>query len=73
MRALTFSCQKPVKVLDINADLSGNIVGKLLHKAMPPRGLTLRFEKDQSAVLDIRMVLAGLTLLQVHDITGVNR
>lgn len=59
--------------MDINAGLSGNIVGKLLHKAMPPRGLTLRFEKDQSAVLDIRMVLAGLTLLQVHDITGVNR
>ena len=50
-----------------------NIVGKLLHRAMPPRGLTLRFEKNQNSALDIRMVLAGLTLLQVHDITGVNR
>ena len=50
-----------------------NIVGKLLHKAMPPRGLTLRFEKDRQSALDLRMVLAGLTLLQVHDITGVNR
>ena len=50
-----------------------NIVGKLLHKAMPPRGLTLRFEKNQESALDIRMVLAGLTLLQVQDITGVNR
>jgi hypothetical protein len=36
-------------------------------------GVTLRFETDLIGKLDARIVIAGLTLLQGHDITGVNR
>ncbi len=50
-----------------------NIVGKLLQKVIPETGLTLRFEPGQDTRINIRILIAALTLLQVHDITGVNR
>ncbi|UCD89806.1 MAG: hypothetical protein JSW04_15680 [Desulfobacterales bacterium] len=50
-----------------------NIFGKLLTKVIPQVGLTMRLEPDQLAKVDARILLAGMTLLQVHDITGVNR
>jgi hypothetical protein len=50
-----------------------NILGRFLRKVLPEVGLTLRFERDQKSKVDARMLIAGMTLLQVHDITGVNR
>ena len=50
-----------------------NVIGKLLQKVMPSVGLTLRFESGQASKVDSKIIMAGMTLLQVHDITGVNR
>ena len=51
----------------------GNIVGKILGKVLKSTGLTLRLEPSYVSAWDPRILLAGLTLLQVHDITGVRR
>ncbi len=50
-----------------------NIFGKMFEKAFEPRGLTLRLELDFLSNFDVRTLLGSMTLLQVHDITGVNR
>ncbi len=50
-----------------------NIIGKFLEKVFEPNGLTLRLEPNHLSTFDTRILLAGMTLLQVHDITGVNR
>jgi hypothetical protein len=50
-----------------------NILGRFFEKIIEPSGLTLRLEQYYSSSFDIRILLAGMTLLQVHDITGVNR
>ncbi len=50
-----------------------NIIGKLFEKVFEPNGLTLRLETNHLSTFDSRILLAGMTLLQVHDITGVNR
>ena len=50
-----------------------NLIGKLLGKITAPVGLTLRREPNHLEAIDTRILLAGMTLLQVHDITGVNR
>ena len=50
-----------------------NILGRFLEKIIEPTGLTLRLAQNYSSSFDIRILLAGMTLLQVHDITGVNR
>ena len=50
-----------------------NIIGKFFDKINHPTGLTCRLEPNQFSRLDTRILLAGMTLLQVHDITGVNR
>ncbi len=50
-----------------------NIFGKLIEKVFEPKGLTLRLELDHLSNFDTRTLLASMTLLQVHDITGVNR
>ncbi len=50
-----------------------NIFGKLIEKAFEPKGLTLRLELNHLSTFDIRTLLASMTLLQVHDITGANR
>ncbi len=52
---------------------SRNIFGKLVEKVFEPKGLTLRIEPGYLSEFDTRILLAGMTLLQVHDITGVNR
>ncbi len=49
-----------------------NIIGKLF-KQVFSRGLTLRILPEFSSKLDTRILLASMTLLQVHDITGVNK
>ncbi len=48
----------------------GNRLGELLDKVFSSRGMTLRIEDGQSPSLDPRMLVAAMTLLQVHDITG---
>ncbi len=50
-----------------------NLLGKILEKVFIPRGLTLRLENDCQLTLDSRILLAGMTLLHVHDIIGVHR
>ena len=50
-----------------------NIIGKLLEKVIEPSGLTLRLKPKYLSTFDTRILLTGMTLLQVHDITGVNR
>lgn len=47
-----------------------NKLGKFLDKVFSSRGMTLRVEQGQQASLDTRMLVATMTLLQVHDITG---
>ena len=44
-----------------------------IDKIIDPIGLTLRPAPNLLATFDTRILLAGMTLLQVHDITGVNR
>ncbi len=48
----------------------GNRLGKFLDKVFTSRGMTLRIEDDRSPSLDTRVLVAVMTLLQVHDITG---
>ena len=43
------------------------------YKVFEPNGLTIRLEPNHLSIFDTRILLAGMTLLQVHDITGVNR
>lgn len=50
-----------------------NVIGKFLDKVIPQRGLTLRFESQLTSTVDHRALVAGMTLLEVHDIKGVNR
>ena len=50
-----------------------NIIGKFLDKVIEPYGLTLRLEPKYLLTFDTRILLTAMTLLQVHDITGVNR
>ena len=50
-----------------------NILGRFLRMVIPEVGLTLRFEPRQKSKVDARILIAGMTLLQFHDITGVNR
>ncbi len=50
-----------------------NVIGKFLDKVIPQRGLTIRFESRHTATVDHRALVAGMTLLDVHDIKGVNR
>lgn len=40
---------------------------------IPQRGLTMRFEPQHTATVDHRALVAGMTLLEVNDIKGVNR
>ena len=47
-----------------------NKLGKFLDKVFTSRAMTLRIEEEQSPVLDLRALVAVMTLLQVHDITG---
>ena len=49
------------------------MLGRFFEKIIEPNGLTLRLAQNYSSSFDIRILLAGMTLLQVHDITGVNR
>ncbi len=49
-----------------------NIIGKFL-KQVFSRGLTLRIVPEFISKFDTRILLASMTLLQVHDITGVNK
>ena len=49
------------------------MLGRFFKKIIEPNGLTLRLAQNYSSSFDIRILLAGMTLLQVHDITGVNR
>ncbi len=50
-----------------------NVLGKLMDKVIPQRGLTMRFEPQHTVAVDHRALVAGMTLLEVHDIKGVNR
>ncbi len=50
-----------------------NIIGTMLEKVFKPHGLTLRLEPPYWSTWDPRILIAGMTLLQVHDITGVRR
>ena len=50
-----------------------NIIGKMLEKVFKPRGLTLRLAPPYLSAWDTRILIAGMTLLQVHDISGVMR
>ena len=47
-----------------------NKLGRLLGKAFPSRGMTLRAEDGKETSLDDRVLIAAMTLLQVHDISG---
>ncbi len=51
---------------------SKNKLGKFLGKVFSSRGMTLRIEDGQSPSLDTRLLVAVMTLLQVHDITGAS-
>ena len=49
-----------------------NLVGRLLDKVkFLNKGLTLNVEAANEDEIDIRILVAGMTLLEVHDITGV--
>jgi len=48
----------------------GNKLGRFLDKVFTSRAMTLCFEDGQQPSIDPRMLVAVLTLLQVHDITG---
>ena len=50
-----------------------NKLGKFLEKMLPPKALTLQMESDAVDAVDIRILIASLTLLDEYDITGVNR
>ena len=50
-----------------------NIIGKFIDKVIGQTGLTLRIESSYRAKFDDRILVAGMTLLRVHDINGVNR
>ncbi len=47
-----------------------NKLGKFLDKVFSSRAMTLRFEDGQSPSLDTRLLVAVMTLLQAHDVTG---
>ncbi len=47
-----------------------NKLGKFLDKVFSSRAMTLRIEDGQSPSLDARVLVAVMTLLQVHDVTG---
>jgi len=49
-----------------------NVLGKLLDKVtFLNKALTVRVEPESQEAVDIRVLLAGMTLVEVHDITGV--
>ncbi len=50
-----------------------NFIGRFFDKAIGQVGLTLRLEPGYVARFDTRILVAGMTLLRVHDIIGVNR
>jgi hypothetical protein len=50
-----------------------NFVARLLDRAIGQVGLTLRLEPGYVSRFDTRILVAGMTLLRVHDIIGVNR
>jgi len=50
-----------------------NVIGKVFEKILPERGLTMRIQPGQESNIDNRILIAGMTLLQVHDIAGANR
>lgn len=50
-----------------------NVLGKVMDKVIPQRGLTMRFESQHTATVDHRALVAGMTLLEVNDIKGANR
>jgi len=50
-----------------------NKLGRFVEKFLPPSGLTIRLEPDQLVKIDLKILVAGMILLEVHDITGVNR
>ena len=47
-----------------------NKLGRFLDKVFSSRGMTLRVEDGQGTSLDNRVLIAAMTLLQVHDISG---
>ena len=61
------------KLLETIPKKKRNVLGKYLEKVFEPRGLTLTFENDTKNAIDPRVLVAAMTLLQVRDITGVNR
>jgi hypothetical protein len=50
-----------------------NFIGRFFDKTIGKAGLTLRLEAGYVACFDTRILVAGMTLLRVHDIIGVNR
>ncbi|MGB5424981.1 MAG: hypothetical protein WBN03_22630 [Desulfobacterales bacterium] len=52
---------------------SKSFIGRLIDKAIGQPGLTLQIEPKYIANFDTRILVAGMTLLRVHDIMGVNR
>ena len=64
---------KNEKLTEKNRRKPGNFIGRLLDKAIGQTGLTLRLEPEYVAHFDTRVLVAGMTLLRVHDIVGVNR
>lgn len=50
-----------------------NALGKFIDKAFGQSGWTLRIESNYTSKFDTRVLVAGLTLLHVRDIVGVNR
>lgn len=57
-----------------NRNQTRNRLGRLLDKiAFLNKGLTLRVDPEFSSAIDIRVLLAAMILLEVHDISGVLR
>jgi hypothetical protein len=50
-----------------------NALGRFVERFIPPGGLTLRRVACEGPPPDVRLLVAALTLVQVHDITGYNQ
>ncbi len=50
-----------------------NRFGKFIEKLIPPSAFTMTFEPGQEAAVDPRALIAGMLLLEVHDISGTLR
>ena len=58
---------------EANRKKPGNALGRVLDRVFGQSGLTARIEPEAGDKVDTRILVAGITLLRVHDILGVNR